>query len=268
MEYKIGIMGCGWLGFPLAKSWKNEGLQVHGSTTHISKFDSLEKCGITPFKVVVSATAIEGDIQSFLKSIDVLILNIPPKLRGTSSVSFVAKMRVLLPYLEQASLSKVLFISSTSVYGNEQGHVNAMTPPVPSSESGKQLLKAEQLLTSSPVFQTTILRFGGLIGENRHPVTMLSAKKNLSGGKAPINLIHLDDCIEIIKGIVSESLWGKTYCAVAPFHPSKEEYYTTQAAKRNLPTPEYASKKTFQNKQVDGFHLTNDLGYVFKHPSL
>ena len=32
-ENKIGVLGCGWLGFPLAKDLIKQGFKVKGSTT-------------------------------------------------------------------------------------------------------------------------------------------------------------------------------------------------------------------------------------------
>jgi hypothetical protein len=67
---------------------------------------------------------------------------------------------------------------------------------------------------------------------------------------------------------VSGSFWGKTYCAVAPFHPSKKEYYTKEAIKRSLPVPEFTSEPTLQNKTIDAADLVADLDYRFQYPTL
>jgi nucleoside-diphosphate-sugar epimerase len=91
----------------------------------------------------------------------------------------------------------VLFISSTSVYNDVDAFVTEETIARPATESGKQLLETEQLLQSNINFKTTILRFGGLIGEDRHPVKFLAGRENLENPNAPINLIHQEDCIGI-----------------------------------------------------------------------
>ena len=96
----------------------------------------------------------------------------------------------------------MLFISSTSVYGEENLIVTEETELNPDTESGKQLVQTEQLLQSNLNFKTTILRFGGLIGEDRHPIKFLAGRKNIENPNAPINLIHQDDCIGIIMEIL------------------------------------------------------------------
>ena len=43
---KISILGCGWLGFPLAKSLVEKGFSVKGSTTSENKLSILSTAGI------------------------------------------------------------------------------------------------------------------------------------------------------------------------------------------------------------------------------
>lgn len=50
---KISILGCGWLGFPLAKALLLKGFSVKGSTTSSEKLATLEKAGITPFLITL-----------------------------------------------------------------------------------------------------------------------------------------------------------------------------------------------------------------------
>ena len=51
-------------------------------------------------------------------------------------------------------------------------------------------------------FNTTVIRFGGLIGYDRMPGKFLTGKKDLPNGDAPVNLIHRDDCVQIIYQII------------------------------------------------------------------
>ena len=54
---QISILGCGWLGLPLAKSLLEKGFSINGSTTSFEKISILDKAGITPF--IVSLSAVE-----------------------------------------------------------------------------------------------------------------------------------------------------------------------------------------------------------------
>ena len=110
---QISILGCGWLGFPLAKSLLKNGYLISGSTTTVEKIALLENAAITPFLIQISDVTIEGKMDSFLKNSEILIVNIPPKLRREYSENFVGKIQNLIPFLEKSSVKKVLFVSST-----------------------------------------------------------------------------------------------------------------------------------------------------------
>ena len=45
-QNKIGIIGCGWLGLPLAKEFVSNNYKVKGSTTTKEKLEILENEGI------------------------------------------------------------------------------------------------------------------------------------------------------------------------------------------------------------------------------
>ncbi|WP_321539617.1 NAD(P)-binding domain-containing protein [Flavobacterium piscinae] len=46
---QISILGCGWLGMPLAKHLLQKGYSIKGSTTTETKLELLQNEGITPF---------------------------------------------------------------------------------------------------------------------------------------------------------------------------------------------------------------------------
>ncbi|MBU2947979.1 NAD(P)H-binding protein [Zobellia uliginosa] len=263
MNKDIAIMGCGWLGLPLAKKFINEGYEVNGTTTSEEKLPLLSKEGIQPFLITLSETKITGDISSFLSKVHVLIINVPPKLRGNHKENYVRKMELVLEAMKPSNIKHVVFVSSTSVYGDIDGEVTEETTPKPSTESGKQLLACEQLFLKQPEIETTIIRFGGLIGINRNPVTMLSKRKNLKNGNAPINLIHLNDCIGIIYKSVEENWGTELINGVYPYHPSKKDYYTLQAIKNNIEAPEYTEDIPKKGKLIHSYTLTNVKGFKF-----
>ena len=266
---KISILGCGWLGLPLAKSLIEKGFSINGSTTSVEKIAVLEKAGISPFQINLFEDRIEGNLDLFLSNSNVLIIDIPPKLRGNSSENFVAKIQSIITFIEKSSVEKVIFVSSTSVFEDtsELRTVSEETIPNPDTESGKQLLEAEQLLQSNSNFQTTILRFGGLIGDDRHPIKFLAGRKNIENPEGPINLIHQTDCIGIIEEILKQVQNDKSsavFNAVAPFHPTRKDYYTQKAIELNLPLPEFDESKTSIGKTILSNKVESILNYKFE----
>lgn len=270
---QISILGCGWLGLPLAKSLLENEFSVNGSTTSLEKISVLERNGIQPFQIELSETEIKGEIDSFLATSEILIIDIPPKLRSASSESFVKKIQNLIPFIEKSKIEKVVFISSTSVYADNNSVVTEATKPNPNTESGKQLAQAENLLQGNPNFKTTVIRFGGLIGEDRHPIHFLAGRKNIENPEAPINLIHQIDCIGIIEKILRQAQndnwdWNDTFNAVAPYHPTRKAYYTQKAMELHLPLPEFDQTKRSVGKTILSDKLENIFDYKFQNTTL
>jgi nucleoside-diphosphate-sugar epimerase len=265
---QISILGCGWLGLPLAKALSKNDYLVNGSTTSAEKLDVLKYAGIIPFLIALSENKTTGNLTEFLENSKILIIDVPPKLRGSATENFVSKIRNIIPFIENSSIENVLFISSTSVYNDDEIFVTEETIAKPDTESGKQLLETEQLLQNNSHFKTTILRFGGLIGEDRHPIKFLAGRENLDNPDAPINLIHQDDCIGIILKIIETDSWNETFNAVAPSHPSRELYYTQKAKDLNLALPKFNPERNSGGKIILSAHIETVLNYTFAKPNL
>jgi len=268
---QISILGCGWLGLPLAKALLENGFLVKGSTTSVGKLSVLENLGIQAFQIELSETKIQGEIDSFLENSKILIIDVPPKLRGNSKEDFVFKIKNVISFIEKSTVENVLFISSTSVYGDTSTalSVTEETELNPDTESGRQLVQTEQLLQSNSNFKTTILRFGGLIGEDRHPIKFLAGRKNIENPNAPINLIHQEDCVGIILEILRQAQNDKlerneTFNAVTPFHPSRKEYYTQKAINLALDLPEFNAENSSFGKTISSSKVEKVLGYSFR----
>jgi len=266
LKETIGVMGCGWLGFPLAKALLQLQYQVYGTTTSETKITALTNTGIHAFAIRLREAGIHGPVDEFLTPIGTIVINVPPKLRGTQQENYVQKMQWLHRAIKKSSTRKLIFVSSTSVYGDVDGEVTEQTIPNPTTASGEQLLAAENMFRNDSDLQTTIVRFGGLIGPHRNPVNMLVRRKNLMNGGAPINLIHLDDCIAILKTIIVEGYWGELFNAVYPHHPPKATYYTEEAKRLGLLLPDYRPHTQQSGKIIVSQQLTAVKNFQFLRP--
>ena len=267
---KTSILGIGWLGFPLAKKLIEKGYNVKGSTTSESKLENLKTNNIKPFQIELSEKEINGNIEGFLDDSEILIIDIPPKLRRNPKENFVEKMKLLITEIEKSTVKNVLFVSSTSVYadGFPIVEIDENSIPNPDSDSGEQLLQVEKLLLSNNNFQTTILRFGGLIGEDRHPIKFLAGKTNVENPDAPINLIHQEDCIGIIVEMLNRvqhdrEIGNVVFNAVTPQHPARKEYYTQKAIENNLSLPIFDDSKKSVGKLISSKKVEEVLAYKF-----
>jgi nucleoside-diphosphate-sugar epimerase len=267
MEIKnktISILGCGWLGVPLAKHFLEKGFTVKGSVTSEEKFGLLRDVGISPFRLVLSDTEVILDDPDFFNC-DVLIISIPPRrIVGIEQV-FPSQIRRLIPFVMKAGIQKVIFISSTSVYPDQNQLAREDEILFPDKASGRALVEAENLLREQSGFKTTIVRFGGLIGDDRNPARFL-LKSTQPIANAPVNLIHQDDCIGIISAIVRQKLWGETLNACCPEHPMKKDFYEKAAIQSGLPVP-FISEELAAFKTIDSSKLIRLLNYQFIYSS-
>lgn len=266
MKEKISVVGCGWLGFPLAKYLINEGFIVKGSTTSSNKLDLLKKHHIEGFLVHLNENSISGNYTELLAESKTVVINIPPGLKRNPNKNHVAEIAHLVSAIEDHNIKNVLYISSTSVFNDETHFLEIIdtTKPNAISDSAKQLIEIEQLLQNNPNFYTTILRFGGLFDEERHPAKYLSGRKDVSNPEAPINLIHKEDCIQIIADILKNNLYNLSINAVHPNHPDKKTYYSAYCQHHSLPLPEFSTSTESKGKRVNSAKLIQLLNYTFK----
>lgn len=263
-EGTVSILGCGWLGVPLGKYLRSRGFQVKGSVTSTVNFDLLRSAGISPYRVVLTDSGVEIDDVAFFET-DVLIVSVPPRrIEGIERV-FPAQITQLVPLLLSHGIRKVIFISSTSVYPENRQKAREDDVLSPGKPSGKALVMAENLLKNLVDFQTTIIRFGGLIGADRNPARFL-LKSGQPVAIVPVNLIHQDDCIGIISAILEKDLWGETLNACCPEHPMKKDFYGRAAQISGMPMPLF-SDRAEAYKIVDSSKLKRLLKYEFKYPS-
>ncbi len=200
-----GIIGLGWLGKQLAQFLQNKGVLCWGTTTKDFNFE------FDPFP------------EQFC---DVLVLNTPPLVNLTPS-HFVEK-------IPSAFNGRIIFISSTSVYGDLYGEITEDSIPLPNSVSARWLFEVENLLANKFSSRVVIIRSAGLIGSDRHPVFRLSQNKKEIEGSALINLIDSADLVRIIFLVSQLEFLPLKLNAVAPYHPTKQEYYGFLAEKLGL----------------------------------
>jgi len=262
MNKTIAIAGLGWLGLSFAQRLMMLGYSVKGSVTTSKKAASLKSKGFDAYDVEISEQGITGKTQELLSGADVLVIMIPPGIRRNTGADFVLKMSHFLEEIQKSEMKKVILISSTSVYGDAQGEVDESDFPKPDAENGRQLFQVEQLFYNAPNLKTSIVRFGGLIGASRQPVRYLAGRKGLSGGSAPVNLIHREDCIGILLKIIQKDIFGKIFNAVAPQHPSKADYYINKAKQMELEPPSFVEEME-KYKTVDSRNLKGILDYSF-----
>ncbi|WP_321298330.1 NAD(P)H-binding protein [Marinifilum fragile] len=263
---RISILGCGWLGLALAKKLLSQGFEVKGSVMQEENLEELHQLGIKGYQIAFNPDLQVCSDDHFFDT-DIIISCIPPKRREDIDTFYPIQIDSLKQEAQKHGIKKILFISSTSVYPNTLDKVTEALQLTPEKASGKALVKAEEMLLQSDDFETTILRFGGLIGYDRHPGRFLSNQKKLKNGLVPVNLIHQDDCVKIISEIIRQNIWGEVFNACCPEHPTRKDFYQKAARAANLPEPEFLEDDQMEYKWVDSSKLIKRLNYKFIYTS-
>ena len=243
MSKIIGIAGAGWLGLPLALRLKHSGYHVHAIGHNPAKAEPIEAHGI-PYQLVDYSAQEIDPIPC-----ETLICCIPP----------CDNLQDILRHLMALTKpSYFIFSSSISVYHQQNGLVNEQDVVA----GNRQLIEAEQWLTRHEI-PTAILRYGGLIGEDRHPAMFFSGKTGIPNGYAPVNLIHRSDVLNFIDSMISVKLSG-TFNLVFPDHPTRKEYYEQQCIARSLTPCEFLEGG--EGKIVNGSKITAHLKVPYAFP--
>ena len=261
LNNNISILGCGWYGLELAKELIRQGFTVKGSTTSVEKLISLEKSGILPYLVNFHENGENFDTVFF--DCNILVISIPPKRSLAEQHTFIAKIERISAAASTYSVPQIIFISSSSVYGDHNAEVTESILPSPDTASGQAILSAEKVLQSNTDLVTTIIRFGGLIGPDRDPGRFFAGKKDIANGKAPVNLIHLTDCIGITTKIIERQAFGYIYNACSADHPSRELFYTSAARRSGLEQPLFIDE-LLKWKIVKSINIPTQLDYHFE----
>ncbi len=169
---------------------------------------------------------------------------------------------------------RVIFISSTGVYGDSRGQwVDEDTPCRPTREAGRALLDAERLLAGHPLGRRAIvLRLAGVYGPGRLP------QLGPRGSQTPaatglVNLIHVEDAAAVVLAAEARSATPRTYL-VSDGHPTQRQRYLERLAELlGQPPPGLASTgaagsvpRSMGDKRVSNRRMLDELGVELAYP--
>jgi len=251
MNKKIGILGCGWLGKALAKALIQNGNSVRGTVRRENQMEDLKSLGIEAFFINLTPKKLYGEVAEFLKDLEVLVISLPPGTRKNPDYDFEESIRLFLAFVEVYQVPKIIFTSSTSVFKDSIGipTYTEKSSPNSTSQSAQHLIAAEKLIQDF-IAQTTIVRPGGLIGDDRHPVKYLVGKKDLKNPDAPVNLVDQNALVELMVSLIYMDNMPKVVHAVTVNHESRKIYYQQEAKKRDLELPQFVEESISSGKKI------------------
>lgn len=199
------------------------------------------------------------DLQHLTAGVDRVVVTVPPTPLGDTIGDAYQRLAD-----GARSVPHLVHTSSTGVYAKTTSHptVTEASGPFASTPRAGRLLTAERAVLNHP--HATVFRLAGLIGPDRHPIERMAGQPRPGGG-APVNLIHRDDVTAAITLTLTQGGPPGTFNLAADEHPTREAYYTHEAAQRSVEAPRFDGTPDL------GAVVTSDAfkratGWTPKHP--
>jgi nucleoside-diphosphate-sugar epimerase len=212
------IAGCGYLGTALGAGLAARGHAVWGVRRDPSAAERLARSGIRP----VLADLLGPGLAAKLPPADAVVAAQAPSRPADDYRSvYLDATSALLGALDRRRTRRFLFVSSTSVYGTQDGSwVDEATDPRPGSypsaemrEKARILLEAEARVLASGV-PAVVARLGGLYGPGRNAAERARAGAGVGRGEAYVNRIRLEDAVSALEALLERGRAGEVYLVV------------------------------------------------------
>lgn len=261
------VVGCGYLGERVARLWREAGDQVY-ATTRGGKTDALSRAGLRPLTVDVTLEPAMGA----LPVVDTVVFAVGSDRRsGTTMFDIhVEGLRRVLDALP-GSTGRVIYVSSTGVYGQETGEwVDEESECAPTRDGGRACLSGERLLFAHRRGRNAIvLRLAGLYGPGRvpHSVAVTAGRPIVGSPDAYLNLIQVEDAARAVVAAANSGPVTSRIYAVSDGHPpTRGEYAGLLASQLGVAPPRFESGRGL-GKRVRNDRAVHDLGLRLKYSS-
>ena len=264
----ISIIGLGWIGEPLAFYLQEKGMNVIGSTTSVEKQEKLSQKGLQAVRFSLNPHP-EGVGFNALFHAEILVVNIPPRSRSGNGAFHLEQIKYLRSLIDNSAIRKVIFVSSTGVYPEvtSAGKYGEDFQISVENAGNNTIFRAEQLMEKGRKYDLTILRFGGLLGDDRVPGKYFSGKEHVAG-HTRVNFIHRKDAVRMLAWVMEKELWNETFNGVAPIHPLRREIYEKNALDLGIAPPaSYQNEPEGNDRLIDsGKIIRTEFEFEFPDP--
>lgn len=266
----ILLVGCGYIGEPLADLLHSQGHPVLGLTHGAESAARLRD--VKPWRVE-SCDISDAEAVARLGSVPVKwIIHCASSSKGGTDTYRAVYLNGLENLLRIFPHAKPLFTSSTSVYTQTDGSlVTEDTPCSPQRENGQILRAAEDLALSH---NGCVARLAGIYGPGRSVVlkNLLLKKAAIEGNDGNgrlLNQIHRDDAVSALATLIGKEARG-IFNVVDSEPLTQRELFEILAPKFNVPLPpasepNHERKRPYTHKAVSNGKLQT-LGWRPVHP--
>lgn len=267
----VAVIGCGYVGLPLARELVRTGASVIGTTTQPDKIGSIEAIGAEA-RVLTLADA--DAVASAVEGADTVYVTVAAGRGGDYREVYVKGLQAVVAALDRTTVKQVIYTSATSVYGRDDGGwVDGDSPADPTTDRGRLLLEAEGVLHKAPSgVAVCILRLAGIWGPGRDPSDWMARRGPVipGDGTGYLNLIHRDDIVAALLAAAKRRVTGVfTLADDAPTR--RRDLYPALAARMGLEAPGFADSppgpEAVSGKRVSNEKALKALGLRLIHPT-
>jgi nucleoside-diphosphate-sugar epimerase len=277
---RVLIIGAGYVGLPLGAELARRGHDIFGLRRDPSAAPALQAAGIKPLCADITKPYELAKLQCDFD----WIVNCVASGGGSAEDYrrlYLEGMRNIVDWIGDAGGPRLVYTSSTSVYGQNDGSiVDEQSATEPPTETGRVLLETERALldaTEKRNFTAIILRLSGIYGPDRGHWfrQFLFGDAKLEGkGARFLNMIHRDDVIGCIIAALERGTGGEIYNSTDDEPVSQFDLFSWLAATLGKLMPEAVAenaestrKRGITNKRISNRKLKSKLGYSFKYPT-
>jgi len=268
------VVGCGYLGRRVARSWQDCGWDVAALTRSRERARDLERAGLAACVGDVT----DPDSLAALPAADVALFAVGRDRERTSQTTREISLDGLQNVIDVLAdrVDCFVFVSSTGVYGHADGQwVDEDSVTEPSRENGRVLVESESVVRSRFGDRARVLRLAGLYGPGR----LISRRETLMAGTplggrpdAWLNLVHVDDAARAVVAastVEQDGTW--LVCDDSPVR--REEYFGRLAELFGAPAPTFdpqrgGSRIDGLGKRCRNLRMKKELGVPLRYPSI
>lgn len=265
------IIGCGDIGTTLGRELLDAGHRVVGVRRNAT---ALEGSGVEPLALDIN----DEQALDKLPDADIVVYIVSADRFEESAYqnAYLVGLGNLLHEFERRDTApkRIFFVSSTSVYAQQDGEiVDEESPTEPHGFAGQLVHQAERKLLQHDL-PGSVVRFSGIYGPGRDRLIRQVGEGRMAPSAPPMytNRIHRDDCAGVLAHLIGLTLADKpvddiylaTDCEPAPLH----EVMSWLAGKLKAETTDTIQSplRRRSSKRCDNTRL-QESGYQFRYPT-
>lgn len=284
---RILIVGCGYVGLELGRRLAASGTEVLGLRRQGDPDGRLATAGILAVRGDLTRP---GDLEAIPGDFDSVVCTVSSSRGGAEAYRqvYLGGARNLVAWSRRRRLGRLVWVSSTSVYGQTDGSwVTEESPAEPAGPTGRLLVETEGVLAEahrSGLMPTLVVRVAGIHGPGRGHLfgqfVAGRARLDPDGGRW-INMIHRDDVASALEAVLLRGQPGRFYNAVDDTPVRQGDFLRFLAEATGLPVPPPADpgdsrqsvgsaparKRGTTHKRVSNRRLREELGWKPGFPS-